>query len=137
MNLPMWVLLQVYCTHTEPNFSLPWQKQRQYSSTGRHLLIRFCSFSSRPGSSHAWCNCPPNHQLGTNTACPLCVQWLYDSWAKTAHQCALCGAPHSGMNMVFDCKAFEPSEEVQGKVLSRFWDSVTYEMMAPPCLHCC
>ncbi|GBG68362.1 hypothetical protein CBR_g2906 [Chara braunii] len=28
-------VVKVYCTYTEPNFSLPWQKKRQYSSTGR------------------------------------------------------------------------------------------------------
>ncbi|CAA7399957.1 unnamed protein product [Spirodela intermedia] len=29
-------LCQVYCTHTSPDYSLPWQKQRQFTSTGRH-----------------------------------------------------------------------------------------------------
>ncbi|KAG5567657.1 hypothetical protein RHGRI_003004 [Rhododendron griersonianum] len=29
-------VVKVYCTHTEPDYSLPWQKQRQYTSTGRH-----------------------------------------------------------------------------------------------------
>ncbi|KAF7152262.1 hypothetical protein RHSIM_Rhsim01G0280000 [Rhododendron simsii] len=28
-------VVKVYCTHTEPDYSLPWQKQRQYTSTGR------------------------------------------------------------------------------------------------------
>lgn len=31
------ILVQVYCTHTAPDYSLPWQKQRQYTSTGRHV----------------------------------------------------------------------------------------------------
>ncbi|KAI8574654.1 hypothetical protein RHMOL_Rhmol01G0370900 [Rhododendron molle] len=31
-------VVKVYCTHTEPDYSLPWQKQRQYTSTGRHVL---------------------------------------------------------------------------------------------------
>ncbi|XP_020586865.1 protease Do-like 2, chloroplastic isoform X2 [Phalaenopsis equestris] len=30
---------QVYCTHTEPDYSLPWQKQRQYTSTGSAFMI--------------------------------------------------------------------------------------------------
>lgn len=35
---------QVYCTHTAPDYSLPWQKQRQFTSTGRqarfHSIIQ-------------------------------------------------------------------------------------------------
>ncbi|KAL5995289.1 Protease Do-like 2, chloroplastic [Asimina triloba] len=31
-------VVKVYCIHTAPDFSLPWQKQRQYTSTGRHVL---------------------------------------------------------------------------------------------------
>lgn len=30
---------QVYCVHTEPNFSLPWQRRRQYSSTSSGFII--------------------------------------------------------------------------------------------------
>ncbi|KAL4560246.1 hypothetical protein LXL04_032396 [Taraxacum kok-saghyz] len=33
------VVVKVYCTHTAPDYSLPWQKQRQITSTGRHVLI--------------------------------------------------------------------------------------------------
>lgn len=33
--------VKVYCTHTAPDYSLPWQKQRQYTSTGRHALSPF------------------------------------------------------------------------------------------------
>lgn len=32
-------VVKVYCTHTEPNFSLPWQKRRQFSSTGSGFII--------------------------------------------------------------------------------------------------
>ncbi|KAL3367604.1 hypothetical protein AABB24_012040 [Solanum stoloniferum] len=32
---------QVYCTHTAPDYSLPWQKQRQFTSTGRLILLRW------------------------------------------------------------------------------------------------
>ncbi|RWW82094.1 hypothetical protein BHE74_00009472 [Ensete ventricosum] len=32
-------VVKVYCTHTAPDYSLPWQKQRQYTSTGRHLIL--------------------------------------------------------------------------------------------------
>uniref|UniRef100_A0A2P2MQ54 Uncharacterized protein n=1 Tax=Rhizophora mucronata TaxID=61149 RepID=A0A2P2MQ54_RHIMU len=28
-------VVKVYCTHTAPDYSLPWQKHRQYTSTGR------------------------------------------------------------------------------------------------------
>ncbi|OVA15090.1 Peptidase S1 [Macleaya cordata] len=31
-------VVKVYCTHTAPDYSLPWQKQRQYTSTGRHVF---------------------------------------------------------------------------------------------------
>lgn len=37
--LLFFLFFQVYCTHTAPDYSLPWQKQRQYTSTGRHVLI--------------------------------------------------------------------------------------------------
>ncbi|KAG0592789.1 hypothetical protein KC19_1G280900 [Ceratodon purpureus] len=33
-------VVKVYCTHTDPNFSLPWQKRRQYSSTGSGFMIQ-------------------------------------------------------------------------------------------------
>ncbi|KAG5567656.1 hypothetical protein RHGRI_003004 [Rhododendron griersonianum] len=33
-------VVKVYCTHTEPDYSLPWQKQRQYTSTGRHVKVK-------------------------------------------------------------------------------------------------
>lgn len=32
-------VVKVYCTHTEPNFSLPWQKRRQSHSTGSGFMI--------------------------------------------------------------------------------------------------
>ena len=32
-------VVKVYCTHTQPNFSLPWQKRRQFSSTGSGFVI--------------------------------------------------------------------------------------------------
>ena len=30
---------QVFCVHSEPNFSLPWQRKRQYSSTSSGFII--------------------------------------------------------------------------------------------------
>lgn len=33
------VALQVFCIHTEPNFSLPWQRKRQYSSSSSGFMI--------------------------------------------------------------------------------------------------
>ena len=33
------VAVQVFCTHTEPNFSLPWQRRRQFASTSSGFLI--------------------------------------------------------------------------------------------------
>jgi hypothetical protein len=40
---------QVYCTHTAPDYSLPWQKQRQFTSTGRQafFFLITCSTFSR------------------------------------------------------------------------------------------
>ncbi|KAL4395361.1 protease Do-like 2, chloroplastic isoform X1 [Arachis hypogaea] len=32
-------VVKVYCTHTAPDYSLPWQKQRQYASTGSAFMI--------------------------------------------------------------------------------------------------
>ncbi|GAA0139699.1 hypothetical protein Leryth_004902 [Lithospermum erythrorhizon] len=32
-------VVKVYCTHTAPNYSLPWQKQRQFTSTGSAFMI--------------------------------------------------------------------------------------------------
>ncbi|XP_042514578.1 protease Do-like 2, chloroplastic [Macadamia integrifolia] len=32
-------VVKVYCTHTAPDYSLPWQKQRQYTSTGSGFMI--------------------------------------------------------------------------------------------------
>ncbi|GKU86726.1 hypothetical protein SLEP1_g1215 [Rubroshorea leprosula] len=32
-------VVKVYCTHTEPDYSLPWQRQRQYTSTGSAFMI--------------------------------------------------------------------------------------------------
>ncbi|KMZ72977.1 Protease Do-like 2, chloroplastic [Zostera marina] len=32
-------VVKVYCTHTEPDYSLPWQKQRQFQSTGSAFMI--------------------------------------------------------------------------------------------------
>jgi hypothetical protein len=41
----MWVVpcmdavVKVFCVHTEPNFSLPWQRKRQYSSNCSGFII--------------------------------------------------------------------------------------------------
>ncbi|GAB2281478.1 Protease Do-like 2, chloroplastic [Dionaea muscipula] len=32
-------VVKVYCTHIEPDYSLPWQKKRQYTSTGSAFMI--------------------------------------------------------------------------------------------------
>ena len=32
-------VLQVFCIHSEPNFSLPWQRKRQFSSTSSGFII--------------------------------------------------------------------------------------------------
>ncbi|KAL6997207.1 Protease Do-like 9 [Sarracenia purpurea var. burkii] len=32
-------VVKVFCTHTEPNFSLPWQRKRQYSSNSSGFVI--------------------------------------------------------------------------------------------------
>ncbi|PKI59445.1 hypothetical protein CRG98_020204 [Punica granatum] len=32
-------VVKVYCTHTAPDYSLPWQKQRQYTSTASAFMI--------------------------------------------------------------------------------------------------
>lgn len=35
----MEAVVKVFCTHSEPNFSLPWQRKRQYSSSGSGFAI--------------------------------------------------------------------------------------------------
>jgi hypothetical protein len=32
-------VVKVFCVHTEPNFSLPWQRKRQYSSSCSGFII--------------------------------------------------------------------------------------------------
>lgn len=32
-------VVKVFCVHTEPNFSLPWQRKRQYSSSSSGFLV--------------------------------------------------------------------------------------------------
>lgn len=32
-------VVKVYCVHTEPNFSLPWQRKRQYASTSSGFMV--------------------------------------------------------------------------------------------------
>ncbi|XP_024515363.1 protease Do-like 2, chloroplastic [Selaginella moellendorffii] len=38
-NLCLDGVVKVYCTHSEPDYSLPWQKQRQFMSTGSGFVI--------------------------------------------------------------------------------------------------
>ena len=32
-------VVKVYCVHTEPNYSLPWQRKRQYASTSSGFIV--------------------------------------------------------------------------------------------------
>ncbi len=32
-------VVKVYCVHTEPNYSLPWQRKRQYTSTSTGFAV--------------------------------------------------------------------------------------------------
>ena len=32
-------VVKIYCTHTEPNYSLPWQRKRQFSSTSSGFVV--------------------------------------------------------------------------------------------------
>ncbi len=34
-------VVKVYCMHTEPNYSLPWQRKRQYSSSSSGFVVRY------------------------------------------------------------------------------------------------
>ena len=38
-NTSMNAVVKVYCVHTEPNFSLPWQRLRQHASTSSGFLV--------------------------------------------------------------------------------------------------
>lgn len=33
-------VVKVYCVHTEPNHSLPWQRKRQYTSTSSGFVVQ-------------------------------------------------------------------------------------------------
>lgn len=33
-------VVKVYCVHTEPNYSLPWQRKRQYGSTSSGFMVQ-------------------------------------------------------------------------------------------------
>lgn len=33
-------VVKVFCVHTEPNYSLPWQRKRQYSSSSSGFVIK-------------------------------------------------------------------------------------------------
>ncbi len=33
-------VVKVYCVHTEPNFSLPWQRKRQYTSSSSGFIVQ-------------------------------------------------------------------------------------------------
>ena len=33
-------VVKIFCVHTEPNFSLPWQRKRQYSSTSSGFMVQ-------------------------------------------------------------------------------------------------
>lgn len=35
----MEAVVKVFCVHTEPNFSLPWQRKRQYSSSSSGFIV--------------------------------------------------------------------------------------------------
>lgn len=37
--IPMDAVVKVFCTHTEPNYSLPWQRKRQMASTSSGFII--------------------------------------------------------------------------------------------------
>lgn len=32
-------VIKVFCVHTEPNYSLPWQRKRQYASTSSGFMV--------------------------------------------------------------------------------------------------
>ena len=41
-------VVKVYCVHTEPNYSLPWQRKRQFATTSTGFLI------DAGGEGHRW-----------------------------------------------------------------------------------
>jgi hypothetical protein len=32
-------VVKVFCVHTEPNYSMPWQRKRQYTSTSTGFFV--------------------------------------------------------------------------------------------------
>jgi Trypsin len=56
---------QVFCVHSEPNYSLPWQRKRQFSSTGSGFLL-------------------PDRRILTNAHC-------VDHHSQVRHRCRVSG----------------------------------------------
>lgn len=48
MGKYMDAVVKVYCVHTEPNYSLPWQRKRQFATTSTGFMI------NTGGGSHRW-----------------------------------------------------------------------------------
>ncbi|CAF2305037.1 unnamed protein product [Brassica napus] len=66
-------VVKVYCTHTAPDYSLPWQKQRQFTSTGRQLSSFSDSFYFSLSLAYIACVCSAfmigDGKLLTNAHC--------------------------------------------------------------------
>ncbi|KAL2326296.1 hypothetical protein Fmac_025354 [Flemingia macrophylla] len=70
------VTAAVYCTHTAPDYSLPWQKQRQFTSTGRQDFESLDCSAALIGDFNNW---NPNADVMAKTKFSHRVHFLFAS----------------------------------------------------------
>jgi S1-C subfamily serine protease len=86
---------QVFCVHSEPNFSLPWQRKRQYSSTssgfiisGRRILTNAHSVDHHTQARRRAFGCAADGALAQFTPHPCgSISW------SVVHQTFMCCMP--------------------------------------------
>ncbi len=85
-------VVKVYCVHTEPNYSLPWQRKRQFASTSTGFLIdaggdgqRWLLTNAHSVEYHSQVPAPPLLPLLEPSTSPAPSGFL------PAQVCALCG----------------------------------------------
>ena len=78
-------LRQVFCVHSEPNYSLPWQRKRQISSTGSGFIIsgkriltnaHCVDHHTQARAQHCGCSGDSRGIFGLHTLLCICIQSL-------------------------------------------------------------
>ena len=82
--------LQVYCVHTEPNYSLPWQRKRQFATTSTGFMINAGGAGVRWLLSNAH-SVEYHSQVPASISILLLVAAQPDmAWHATQHCCSSC-----------------------------------------------